>query len=171
MKLPIITTLVIALGFLTVTITEAKVYKWKDAEGVMHYSSTPPKPTEKISELKDDLRITDNKAMAHKPQAEAKTDAEADEKKKARDKKRKKRNYCNGQRKNLALLKRNLNVKWIEKGKSTKLSAEQRKDKLRSLENSISTDCSYGDAGIDRSKEKRSNKPNRSRKNTNRKKD
>ncbi len=167
MKLPIITTLVIALSFLSVTITEAKVYKWKDAEGIMHYSSTPPKPTEKVSDLKDDLRITDNKAIAHKSQAENKTDTEANKKKQARDKKRKKRNYCNGQRKNLELLKRNLNVKWIEKGKSTKLSAEQREDKLRSLEDSITANCSYGEEAEDRRKHRRSNKPNSKQKQIN----
>ena len=157
MKLPIITTLVIALSFLTVTITEAKVYKWKDAEGVLHYSSTPPKPTEKVSDLKDDLRITDNKAAAHKPQA-AKSAKKANEKKIARDKKRKKRNYCNGQRKNFELLKRNLNVKWIEGGKSKKLSPEQRKNKLRSLEENIRTDCSYGEEAETEGKYYKNNK-------------
>ncbi|HFC93251.1 MAG TPA: DUF4124 domain-containing protein [Leucothrix mucor] len=171
MKLPIMITLVIALGFLSVTITEAKVYKWKDAEGVMHYSSVPPKPTEKVSDLKDDLRITDNKAVAHKSKAENNTDTEANKKKKNREKKRKKRNYCNGQRRNLELLKRNLNVKWIEKGKSTKLSAEQRKDKLRSLEDSISTNCSYGEEAEDRREHKRSNKPNGKPKQTNKPRD
>ena len=162
MKLPIITTLIIALGFLTATITEAKVYQWKDATGIMHYSSTPPKPTEKISDLKDDIRITDNKAMAHKSQPETKATTKN---KNTRSKKTRKRNYCDGQRRNLALLKRNLKVKWIENGKSTALSSEQRKDKLRSLEDSINTDCSFAEEAEKNEDNRRSNEVEASDKN------
>lgn len=157
MKLPIITTLIIALGFLSFAITEAKVYRWKDASGVIHYSSTPPKPTEKVSDLKNDLRITDNKSIAHKNHQETTTKKE--NKKNIRSKKTRKRNYCNGQRRNLALLKRNLKVKWIENGKSIKLSADQRHEKLRSLENSINADCSFGEEGEDNRKHRRGNDP------------
>ncbi|MCK5812958.1 MAG: DUF4124 domain-containing protein [Cocleimonas sp.] len=164
MKLPTITTFIIALSFLTVAITEAKVYQWKDESGVTHYSSTPPRPKEKISDLRDDLRITDNKAIAHKTTQETKSLNEKEKKKNARSKKTKKRNYCDGQRRNLELLKRNINVKWIQNGKSTKLSSEQRNDKLRSLEDSISNDCSFGEEG-ERREQKRNNRPENSDKN------
>ncbi len=157
MKLPIITTLIITLSFLVSTVTEAKIYKWKDAAGIIHYSSTPPKPSEKISDLKDDFRITDNKAVAHKNQQGTKEE----NKKKARSKKTKKRDYCNGQRRNLALLKRNLKVKWIQNGKSIELNPEQRQDKLRSLEDSINNDCSFGEDGQER-EERRKQRPNNS---------
>jgi hypothetical protein len=144
MKLPIITTLVIALGFLAASITDAnKVYKWKDAEGVMHYSSTPPKPTERVSDLKNNLRVTNNKEDTHKPQKETKPRIEKNTKRVSNKAKRLQRQYCNNQRKNLRLLKRKLNVKWIKNGKSNKLNDKQRKDKIRSLENSINADCLY----------------------------
>ena len=155
MKLPIITTLIIALSFLVFTLAEAKVYKWKDAEGVVHYSSTPPKPSEKISDLKEDLHITDNKALAHKSQRETKASAKEENNKKSHSQKTKKRNYCNGLRRNLVLLKRNLKVKWVQNGKSTELNAEQRQDKLRSLEESIDNECSFGEDGQEREEEER----------------
>lgn len=154
MKLPTITTLIITLFFLSPTLTQAKVYTWKDKNGITHYSATPPRPNEKISNLKDDLRITDNKAKAHQAQQtnpkETTPNAEEEAKKERRIATRKKRNYCDGQRKNLALLKRNPNVKWIENGKSTPLTKEQHNDKIRALEDSISTDCSYGDEATER---------------------
>ena len=168
MKLPIITTLIIALSVLTATLTEAKVYKWQDANGVVHYSSSPPKPDEKFSGLKDDLRITDNKSAADKGAEETQKVSEADkkitEKKQARSEKERKQNYCDGQRRNLALLKRNLNVKWIENGKSTDLNSEQRNEKLRALEDSISADCTYGEEGEERLKHRQNNSDNDVRK-------
>jgi hypothetical protein len=88
--------------------------------------------------------------MAHKNQQETKATTKKENKKNARSKKTKKRNYCDGQRRNLALLKRNLKVKWIENGKSTELNAEQRNDKLHSLEDSINSDCSFGEEGDQR---------------------
>ena len=153
MKLPLITTLAIALGFLSVTFTEAKVYKWKDAEGVMHYSSVPPKPTEKITHLKDDLKITDNKAIADDASEEDKPKEKTEEKKERTNGNEdiekanltNKQNFCDGQRKNLELLKRNHKVKWIENGKDTELTADQRKDKIRLLEDSVNNDCNNND--------------------------
>jgi hypothetical protein len=160
MKLPIIITLAIALSVLTATLTEAKVYKWQDANGVVHYSSAPPKPNEKVSGLKDNLRITDNKSAAHKGAEEMQKDSESNKeitkKKQARSEKERKQNYCDGQRRNFALLKRNLNVKWIENGKSTDLNSEQRNEKLRALEDSISADCTYEEAGEERLKQNNS---------------
>jgi len=164
MKLPIITTLAIALSIATVTLVEAKVYKWQDANGVVHYSSAPPKPNEKVSGLKDDLRITDNKSAAHKGEEETQTDSQTDKKapeqKQARSEKQRKQNYCDGQRRNFALLKRNLKVKWVENGKSTELSSEQRNEKLRTLEDSISADCTYGEAGEESLKHRQENTDN-----------
>jgi hypothetical protein len=168
MKLPIITTLAIALSVLTATLVEAKVYKWQDADGVIHYASTPPKPDEKISGLKDDLRITDNRSAAHKNEQETQNNDEINKKNKEqkqnRNEKERKQNYCDGQRRNLTLLKRNLKVKWIENGKSTELNSEQRNEKLRALEDSISADCTYGKAGEEKLKHQQKNTDNDVRK-------
>ncbi len=153
MKLPIITTVIITLSFLVFTLAEAKVYKWKDAEGIVHYSSTPPKPSEKISDLKEDL------PLAHKSQQETKKE---ENNKNTRSKRTRKRDYCNGQRRNLALLKRNLKVKWVQNGKSTRLNAEQRQDKIRSLEDSINDDCSFGENRQEREEERRRQSANNS---------
>lgn len=153
MKRPIIATFAIALGFLSITMTEAKVFTWTDASGVKHYSSVPPRPKEKVSNLSDDLRITDNKSAAPKEKeadkkdsAEKKTDAN----KKANNKTKKlplnqaevKQHYCDNQQKNLMLLTQNTSVKWIEKGKETKLTDKQRKEKIRSIHKNIAEDCS-----------------------------
>ena len=157
MKLSIITTLVIAIGFITITVAEAKIYSWTDISGEKHYSSTPPKPTEKVSNLKDDLRLTDNKFAAIKVQID----------KKSLDKRTKpermngsasplniktslKRNLCRSQRRNLGLLKKNRKVNWVQNGKSTTLNSEQRTDKIRILEDSIRMDCSFEEDQRDR---------------------
>ncbi len=140
MKLPIITTLTLVLFFLGFTFVEAEIFQWKDDTGIIHYSSTPPKPTEKISHLKGNIRFTDNKAMAYKNHQKAKSSPEKDNKKDIRSKKRKKRNYCNGQRRSLLLLK--TKIRHQKKGKSTTLSSKQRKNKIRSLKESIRSRCS-----------------------------
>ncbi|HIO93090.1 MAG TPA: DUF4124 domain-containing protein [Leucothrix mucor] len=154
MKLPIITTLIIALGFLSITIAEAKVYTWTDATGVIHYSATPPKPTEKVSNLKDDLRITDNKIASTKikeqkedktPSKEKQTNHINSDKNKAQIKARKKRGFCNSQRKNLNLLSKHKKVNWVQNGESKPLNSEQRRNKIRAIEQSIHANCSYGE--------------------------
>lgn len=167
MKLPIITTFAIALSIATVTFVEAKVYKWQDANGVVHYSSSPPKPDEKVSGLKDDLRITDNRSVTSSSEEDQKNNQpkkEIKEQKQARSEKERKQNYCDGQRRNLALLQKNLKVKWVQNGKSVELNSEQRNEKLRALENSISADCTYGEEGEERLKRKQENSDNDVRK-------
>ncbi|MCK5903316.1 MAG: DUF4124 domain-containing protein [Cocleimonas sp.] len=141
MKLPIITTLFIALSFLFITLAEAKVYQWKDAAGITHYSATPPRPNEKISNLKDDIRITDNKSVAYKKRKTSKRTTKQPEKKTEEIK----QNFCNHQQSNLALLTDNINVKWIEKGKETKLTTKQREDKILLLRQSIKIDCNFNE--------------------------
>lgn len=157
MKLPLITTLVIAISFLTITIVEAKIYTWKDASGQMHYSATPPKPTEKISNLKDDLQITDNSSIAllskKKPLSFVKKEKPeringSDDKSKIKTTHT--RNLCRSQRRNLSLLEKNRKVNWVKGGKSKRLNSEQRKDQIRILEDSIRMDCSFGGERKDR---------------------
>jgi hypothetical protein len=149
MKLPTITTCVIALFFLSSTTINAKVYTWKDENGITHYAATPPRPSEKISQLTDDLRLINNKATTqHTKQEESIASTKNDAKKKPHVSKEKNRDYCEEKQKNLILLKKHTQVKWIENGKNTKLSKEQRKDKIHSLEENIRTDCSYNDKAI-----------------------
>ncbi len=146
MKLPINITLLVAVGFLTITTLEAKtkVYTWKDASGEMHYSAFPPKPTEKVSSLKDDMRIPDNKENTDKSLEKDKiTENVVNETQKNRDERNKRLKYCENQYKNIELLKSNKMVKWINKdGKSEILTTEQRKFKLQSLKINIRNNCS-----------------------------
>lgn len=157
MKLPTITTLVIAAGFLTITIAEAKIYTWTDGSGEKHYSATPPKPTEKVSNLKDNLQLTDNTFAATKVpkntkllEKEAKPERINGNDNKSKVKTSSKRNLCRSQRRNLSLLEKNRKVNWVQNGKSKPLNSEQRKDKIRILENSIRMDCSFNEEPRDR---------------------
>lgn len=146
MKQPIIATFIIALSFLSLTIVEAKVYTWTDDSGIKHYSSVPPRPKEKVSNLSDNLRITDNSSTA--PKVEKKQDIAEKKPSKGIKKKRPlnqaeaKQHYCDNQKNNLMLLTENTHVKWIEKGNETQLTNEQRKHKIRDLHKSIAEDCS-----------------------------
>ncbi len=148
MKLSIISMLVIALGFFT--IAEAKVYTWIDASGEKHYSGTPPKPNEKISNLKDNLRIVDNKFTATKIKKVTKLLAKkvkpermngSDNKDKV--KKSTKRKLCRSQRKKLNMLKRYRKANWALGSKSKRLNNKQRQDRIRILKESIRMYCLF----------------------------
>ena len=157
MKLPIITTLVIALCFLTITIAEAKIYTWTDDSGEKHYSATPPKSAERISNLKDDLRIVDNKFAATKVPKKteslikkAKPERINGSDNKSEVKRSNKRNFCRSQRGNLSMLKKNHKINWVKSGKNKTLNNKQRKDKILILEENIRMNCSFSGERRDR---------------------
>jgi len=134
--------------------SHAKIYKWTDANGQVHYTAQPPtqkKQRIKATNIEDKIRAQAGKYRApKKAEKTAATDSsdttDTDEKKSddelsGPDKQLVK--YCDGQRNNLAQLKKNFRNIWIDaKGKKTNLTQEQRKEKVAMLQNEINSNCS-----------------------------
>ena len=141
MKQVIITTLAISFSFLSV-ITEAKIYKWKDAKGQIHYASTPPKPSEKNFELKKDFSFSNKSATTSENKVAIKKDklqeTDSNEAKKTSNKKLE---FCRKEKNNLKLLQQNSTVTWIENGKETPLSGKMLEDKIQVIKENIQTNC------------------------------
>ena len=142
MKRPIIITFMIAASFLMVTITEAQIYKWKDAKGQIHYASTPPRPNEKSSELKKDLSFLSSSPSTSEGNVAKKKDKsqniDSEETQKTLNKKL---DFCSKEKNNLKLLQQNTAVTWLENGKKIPLSGKMIEDKIQVIKESIKTHC------------------------------
>lgn len=132
----------------------AKIYKWTDSKGVVHYSATPPKKLQKkakhkVKNIEKKIRFAagrshtsknkgkDQKALKNKRNEEQEnTDSElSPPEKKLVD-------YCKAQKVNLKSLKSNFRNIWIDtKGKKTKLTQKQRQQKVDFLKDRIKKDC------------------------------
>jgi hypothetical protein len=124
-----------AITLLFFSVVKAEIYKWKDAKGQIYYASVPPKPSDKISSLEKNI------LSLH---AKANTANTADKKNKPLSKiSKKKRIYCDKNIKNLKLLKNNIIVTWIEKGKEIQLSGRLRDDKIESLATDLRDNCDF----------------------------
>lgn len=132
--------------------TQAKIYKWTDEKGQVHYTATPPPQKNKrikAEDIEDEIR---SKAGKYRPPAKSessdketvalKSDAKEGEDPKLEGPDKKLINYCKSQRKNLNQLKKNYRNVWVDvKGKKTNLTQEQRKEKVSYLMKRISEDC------------------------------
>lgn len=129
-----------ALFFLS--IAEAKVYKWQDEKGQTHYASTPPKSNEKTTIIGKNSLLMQTKPNTNKKTDNNKTLSSTEDKTTFSSKRSKvKRVFCDKKIKNLALLKSNLVVTWIEKGKEIQLSGDSRNDKINALEEDLRDNC------------------------------
>jgi len=128
---------------------QAKIYKWTDANGQVHYTAQPPVTKKKASKavnIEDEIRA---KAGKYRPPAKnttAKSDKDGEEKKSEDDlagPDKKLVKYCDSQRNNLKQLQKNFRNVWIDiKGKKTNLNQEQRREKVAYLKAKIKEDCS-----------------------------
>lgn len=131
--------------------SHAEIYKWKDASGQVHYSATPP--THKKAKAENIEAKIKMSAGKYKPSSKiAKKKSPEEDKEKTSDASSKDKNannkptkqlidYCKGQRKSLKLLNNNQNITWEQFGKKTKLSAAQRKSKIKSIKSNITEEC------------------------------
>lgn len=149
MKLTTFSIFYISLSLLLVSIAEAKIYKWKDDKGQVHYASTPPKADIKTSILtKDLLFINKNEPVSKNKQTNKSLKTNNQDPIKSSNKKVK---ACRKKRKNLNLLQKNLITTWIENGKETQLSGQFRKEKIESLKEEL---IEYCDSNSIKTKEK-----------------
>ena len=141
----------ISFAILTLnTAAHAKIYKWTDAKGVIHYSATPPAQAQKtkFKDIEEKIRFAVGKAPADEDKANtnASTTNEATSKEEKDPKlsppSKKLISYCKTQRANLAALKTNFNNIWVEpNGTRKKLNQKERKEKVQYLIKKITEEC------------------------------
>lgn len=131
------------------TNTQAKIYKWTDAKGQVHYSAKPPTQKKvKAKEIEDKILMSagkyDPSTMSKAKVAEERNE-ESEEKKGSKNSKSKPTkqliDFCKNQRKNLKLLTNNQNVVWEQFGKKSNLTAAQRKAKMKKIKSDITEEC------------------------------
>ncbi len=133
--------------------SQAKIYKWTDANGQVHYTAQPPAQTKqriKATNIEDQIKAKAGKYRAPKNATKAvatdiepKSDSENKNEEDLAGPDKQLIKYCDGQRNNLKQLKKNFRNIWIDaKGKKTNLTQEQRKEKVAMLQNEINSNCS-----------------------------
>lgn len=128
----------------------AEIYKWTDNKGQVHYTATPPTQKKvKAQEIEDKILMSAGKfdpstvSENKETTADKEEDAEESSTKTGANSKPTKQliDFCKGQRKSLKLLKSSQNITWKRLGKETKLTAAQRKAKIKETKSSITKDC------------------------------
>lgn len=142
------------LVFVTGT-TTAKIYKWVDDEGKLHYTERPAPAGKKTEDIEDRIRFA--ASLPSKPGSSSYMPADSNEKAKeelsmedeqVKNKKanqeylKKLREYCETQQRNLATLKTDSPIAWEEDGQTELLSDQQRAEKIREIKESINKNCS-----------------------------
>ncbi len=138
---------------------QAKIYKWTDTKGVVHYSATPPslkKTTkQKVKNIENKIRFAAGKSSTEKknisnnePENKADKVNNQNENSELAGPDKKLVDYCKAQRNNLKSLKNNFRNVWIDKsGKRTNLNQKQRKEKVDYLKSRIEKDCREVETG------------------------
>ena len=147
--------LILLTLFVTVSLSQtlhAKIYKWTDSEGKVHYSATPPKDTkEKAENIEDKIKFNIGKTQPTKsPQtSESNTEKSGDEKnnKKSANKKYSEDTsnarvaYCNGLKRNIHTLETSKNVNLAEEGNIKPLNTKQIGERLAKEKSNLEKNC------------------------------
>ncbi len=145
-----LSTLLISISMLFINMSsQAEIYKWTDAKGVTHYSAQKPtQPKIKSEDIGDKIKSAAGK---YKASSQKPTYSSSQNTSKSTDGKTKIDlsgpsaqlvTFCKNQRKNLALLAKNYRTKWEDKeGKVSLLDQKQRKEKVQSIQESITKEC------------------------------
>ena len=143
----------------------AKIFKWVDASGQLHYTERPAPAGKKAEDIEDEIRIAailkrkgkrdnrfsylqDNKKkMSEKSEEKEQNvglrDEIANKQKVAEDNYREQLNsYCNSQRANLKQLQSGNPITWEENGETKLLTSDQKKTKISSITKSVKKNCS-----------------------------
>lgn len=155
MKKIILMTCISALTLTFSFNSQAKIYKWTDSKGVVHYSATPPTTKEEsrksIKNIESKIRLAAGKYKPNKKElAKNKQAGDEQENKNSELSPPDKQlvDYCKSQKNNLKNLKNNFRNVWIDaSGKKTKLNQKQRQEKVDHLKNRIKKDCQEVETG------------------------
>ncbi len=130
------------------TTAHAEIYKWTDAKGQVHYSATPPRKKVKTKEIGTEIKMAAGKfdpaSVKLKSDSDESEDQENDDSTQTDGKNKPTKErvaYCKTQRKNLALLNNNKNIRWKSFGKETELNDTQRKMKMNQIKSQIASEC------------------------------
>lgn len=140
------------MGALLFHNASAEMYKWTDKNGETHYTQTPPPPETKGEDIEADISLSTGKASSNtaKPdetvKPEEKTEPEKVEdkktdKEKAKASEKEHRDFCNNQKDALQQLNTNSLVKWRDEKGEHFLSADEKAEKIKQLNNNIDTMC------------------------------
>lgn len=132
----------------------AKIYKWTDSEGKVHYSATPPKDANtKAENIEDKIKLSVGKAQPitthhvvtktpEEPIEElaVRQNSAQDEINKSESKA--KMAYCNGLRHNIHTLESSKKVNIAEEGVLKPLDSKQHKERLSKEKSNLEKNCS-----------------------------
>ncbi len=151
MKKIILMTCISALTLTYSINSYAKIYKWTDSRGVVHYSATPPaikkKAKQKVKNIENEIRMAAGKHRKHHKSNKKNTKKSEQSEQNQQDSElsgpdKKLIEYCRSQRNNLKTLKNNFRNIWIDtKGKKIRLNQKQRQEKVDYLKSRIEKDC------------------------------
>lgn len=137
---------------LTMSISaNAKIYKWTDANGQVHYTAHPPAEKnlrQKAKDIEDKIKASAGKYRASKKTKtnvadETSSKTEVDPNLDLQGPSPELVKYCNNQRNNVSQLKKNFRNVWIDvKGNKKTLSQEERQEKVAMIQQKIQQDCS-----------------------------
>lgn len=147
--------LILLTLFVTVSLSQtlhAKIYKWTDSEGKVHYSATPPKDTkEKAENIEDKIKFNIGKTQpSASPQAsESKTEKSGDDsnnknaakQKYSEDTSNARVAYCNGLKRNIHTLETSKNVNLAEEGNLKPLNTKQIGERLAKEKSNLAKNC------------------------------
>lgn len=127
--------------------TQAKIFKWTDANGTIHYSAQPPaKQKLKSQNIEDRIRSAAGKyrapAKAEGSEPDKGTEKKSSDNVKLSGPDKKLIESCKGLRKSEGLLEKNYRNVWVDHdGKKTLLDQKQRKEKIELIKKQIKEFC------------------------------
>jgi len=131
----------------------AKIYKWTDGEGKVHYSATPPKDTKtKAEDIEDKIKFNIGKAQpatthhvaskkVEKKTAKEKSKIKAAQEKYKDDKSKARLAYCNGLKRNIHTLETSKHVNIAQEGNLKPLSSSEKTARLAKEKSNLEKNC------------------------------
>jgi hypothetical protein len=147
--------LILLTLFVTVSLSQtlhAKIFKWTDSEGKVHYSATPPKDTkEKAENIEDKIKFNIGKTQSSKSQATSESNTKNNDNENSNKKASKESYseetskarvaYCNGLRRNIHTLESSKNVNLAEEGKLKPLNTKEIGERLAKEKSNLEKNC------------------------------
>ncbi len=144
MKKMIIISCIALTASLTSSYVSAEMYKWKDSNGEIHYTQTPPPAGTDSTNIEDDIKLSTGKLgnvaptkTSDKTTQDSSTDDAAAEKKSEEQH----RDFCTQQNDALKKLSTNSLVKWKDDQGERFLTAAEKSAKIKELQKNLGEMC------------------------------
>ena len=130
----------------------AKIYKWTDSEGKVHYSATPPNDTKtKAENIEDKIKFNIGKAQTASNDSDSKTESatkaedsnenSTSENKYSEETSKARVAYCNGLKRNIHTLKTSKKINIAEGDNLKPLNSKQIKERLAKEQSNLEKNC------------------------------